>query len=80
MADFSNINQISVWIEPYTFTDNASGGTKYFGMSASFPRTDVPVWRIKKEWTVGTVTYMGFPDGNQEFKFIWDCRTSYNYL
>jgi hypothetical protein len=75
----SNINEIGVCIEPYVFTDNMSGGTKYTGTSASFANTSIDIWRIKKEWVIGTVTYMGFPDGNQEFKFIWDCRGTYTY-
>lgn len=76
----SNMGEINVCIEPYVFIDETSGVTKYTGTSASFSNTDVANWRIKKEWTCGTVTYMGFPSGCQDFKFIWDCRCTYTYL
>jgi len=80
MSDFSNIDKIDTYIEPYVFTDELSGVTKYTGMSASFADPNVSNWRIKKEWKIGSVTYMGFPSGSQEFKFIWTCRCSYTYL
>jgi hypothetical protein len=76
----SNINEINVCIEPYIFIDVISGTTKYTGTSASFTNINTPNWRIKKEWTCGTVTYMGFPNGSQDFKFIWNCRCTYTYL
>jgi hypothetical protein len=79
MADFSNIDKIDVCIEPYVFTDTI-GGVKYIGTSASFSDVTAPNWRIKKEWACTTVCYMGFPDGDQGFKFIWNCRCSYTYL
>jgi hypothetical protein len=75
----SNIDEIYLYTEPYVFTDT-SGTTKYIGTSASFADVNAKFWRIKKEWTIGTVTYMGFPNGDQDFKFIWNCRCTYTYL
>ena len=80
MADFlSNINEINVCIEPYVFTEDITGGTKYIGTSASFPIITAEVWKIKKQWLSGGTCYMGFPNGCQDFKFIWDCRGTYTY-
>jgi hypothetical protein len=33
----------------------------------------------KKKWIAGNVRYMGFPEGNQSYNFIWSGRTSYTY-
>jgi hypothetical protein len=65
-------------IQPYVFTD-VNGTTKYTGVSISFGDGSMAVWQIKKEWASGTVMLMGFPDGSQDFAFIWNNRASYTY-
>lgn len=66
-------------IQPYVFVDT-SGTTIYTGTSSSFANTNAPIWRIKKEWKSGNVTYMGYADGDQEFNNIWNCRATCTYL
>lgn len=75
----SNMNDPIIYTEPYVFVDEVSGTTKYTGTSCSFSNGGEPIWRIKKEWKVGTVTYMGFPDGSQEFAFKWNDRAILTY-
>jgi hypothetical protein len=67
-----------IYIEPYVYVDS-SGTTTYTGTSQSFSDIGAPIWKIKKEWKVGNVTYMGFPNGNQDFVFIWNNRSGYTY-
>jgi hypothetical protein len=78
MLGTTDINAQGLNIQPYVFVDT-SGATIYTGVSLSFPNGGASVWRIKKEWKVGNVTYMGFPDGDQGFTFIWNNRTGYTY-
>lgn len=74
----SNINELNVAFEPYEFYDAVTDDEIYIGSSAQ-AITTVDFWRIKKFWTVGSLTKMGFPNGNQNFKFVWDDRASYTY-
>lgn len=76
----SSINDVVVYdIEPYEFIDNVSSTTKYIGTSMSYGDGSKPVWRIKKVWVVGNVQYMGFPNGDQSYGFVWNDRALYNY-
>lgn len=67
-----------IYYEPYVFVDQ-SGTTKYIGTSQNSNNSGAAVWKIKKEWQIETVTYMGFPNGNQEFNFVWNSRATYTY-
>ncbi len=78
MADISDTPIQFIMYEPYVFTEE-SGTTKYIGTTISFTNGAAAVWKIKKEWKVGAITYMGFPDGSQEFKFVWNLRATYTY-
>jgi hypothetical protein len=66
------------YYEPYIYVDQ-SGTTKYTGTSQNSNNGGVAVWKIKKEWKVGNVTLMGFPNGSQDFIFIWNNRVGYTY-
>lgn len=66
-------------LEPYVLVDGLTGNTRYTGVSLSSGDINNPIWRIKKEWIVGNVQYMGFPEGDQSYNFIWSGRTSYTY-
>lgn len=37
-------------------------------------------WKLKKVVVAGTVTTITYAEGNTSFNFVWDNRTSYNYL
>jgi hypothetical protein len=55
--------------------------TEYFiGNSKNGVNTSKPIWRIKKIWKIGSVWHFGFPNGNEDFTFVWDNRSSsYTY-
>jgi hypothetical protein len=74
------IDDIDINIEPYVFTTDISGVTKYTGTSSGSANPNAPVWKIKKEWKIGNTWYMGFPNGKQTFEFIWNSVTTYTYL
>ena len=64
---------------PYKLVDEISTTEFYIGTSLSSSKS-TPNWSIKKIWKDETVWKFGFPDGNQNFSFIWDNRLTYNYI
>ena len=78
MLETSDFNIQKTNIEPYVLTDT-SGTTVYTAVSKSFNIKGSAIWKIKKEWQVGNIKYFGYPNGEQDFKFIWDNRETYTY-
>lgn len=74
----SDFNAIQPNYEPIVLTDTV-GTTIYTANSINANNPAAGVWRIKKEWVSGTTTQMGFPNGSQEFSFVWNNRASYTY-
>lgn len=66
-------------IEAPLLIDETSSTEYYIGTSKSFIELSKPNWRIKRIWKIGNVWRIGFPDGKQDFAFIWDDRLSYTY-
>lgn len=66
-------------IDPYVLIDELSETEIYIGTSKSFPDKSKPYWRIKRILKIGNVWQMEHPEGNQDFKFVWDDRYSYMY-
>ena len=81
MTDFAtDMNVQSYNFEPVTLIDEVSGDEFYIGVSNNGKNTSKPIWKIKKIWKDGTVWNVGFPDGDQSFKYVWDDRDSaYTY-
>jgi hypothetical protein len=81
MSDFNNFyeNPKIYNLEPYVLIDGLTGNTRYTGISLISGIINKPTWRIKKEWIVGNIQYMGFPNGDQSYDFVWSGRTSYTY-
>ena len=80
MAGFStdmNIQQYNY--HPVVLIDELSDVEFYIGYSRNFNNQSKPNWQIKRIWKVGTVWHFGFPNGNQDFKWIWDERYGYSY-
>lgn len=75
----TNMGEIPVNKESYVLTDVVDSDEIYVGTSQRGYKPDVECWRIKKLWKEDTIWYMGFPDANQSFAFIWDERKQYNY-
>jgi hypothetical protein len=60
--------------------DDVSETEIYIGVSKQGNLINKPVWQINKLEKIGTVWNTSlFPNGNQDFVFIWDNRTSYTY-
>lgn len=81
MADFNNFNDnIKIYnLEPYVLISGLTGGTRYTGISLSGGDVTKPIWRIKKEWITGNVQFMGFPNGNQSYVYVWNSGGTYTY-
>ena len=78
MLGSTDISGQALNIQPYVFID-VVGTTKYTGISISFGDGKKAVWQLKKEWASGKATLMGFPDGKQDFAYVWNNRTGYTY-
>jgi len=89
MSDFSTKQDISDYTEymqrpgfdpnHYMLVDEVSTTLYYVGTSKNSTDTSKPNWRIKKIWKIGNVWHFRFPNGNEDFKFVWNNRTSYTY-
>jgi hypothetical protein len=66
-------------IDPVTLVDEISSIEYYIGVSQNGSDANRPNWRIKKIWKDGTTWRFEFPDGRQEFKFVWNLRLTYTY-
>lgn len=81
MSDFNNFqdNTKIYDLEPYVLIDGFTGTTQYTGVSISFNDVNKLIWKIKKEWVIGNIQYMGFPDGDQSYLYAWSGRTGHTY-
>jgi hypothetical protein len=76
LVDQSTEGTTYVWIAHYP--------RPWFGADTGYRQelqTCDPIWTIKKiveddSW----VTEMFYPEGNYSSSYVWDCRTSYNYV
>ena len=66
-------------IESPLLVDEVSDTEFYIGYSNNTRYENKGNWRIKRIWKVGSVWNFGFPNGDQNFTFIWDERDSYTY-
>ena len=79
MAGNYELNIETINIESPLLIDETSSTEYYIGTSTNNRNPSMPFWKIKRIWKVGNVWKFGYPDGKQEFKFIWDDRYSYIY-
>ena len=79
MENTMNINTQQYNAEQIMLVDEMSSTEYYIGTSDNSSDQAAANWKIKRIWQIGTVWKFGFPDGNQEFKWIWDDRLSYTY-
>jgi hypothetical protein len=82
MADFNNFNDsIKLYNpEPYILLSGVTGNTKYTGISLISGDITKPTWRIKKEWVNNNVKFMGFPNGDQSYAYVWNSGGTYTYF
>lgn len=65
--------------EKTMLVDEMSSTEYYIGTSDNSSDFAAANWKIKRIWQTGSVWNFGFPDGNQEFKWVWNDRLSYTY-
>jgi hypothetical protein len=75
----NNINIQDTNKDPIVLIDELSATEYYIGTSNNFKDLSKPHWRIRRIWKIGSVWHFGYPDGNQDFKYVWDDRLSYTY-
>jgi len=83
MSDFNNFNDnVQIYDNQVsTLIDEVSTTEFYIGNSNGAKNTSAAIWKIKKIWQDGSVWNIGYPNGDQGFKFIWDDRDgAYTYL
>jgi hypothetical protein len=66
-------------IDPVKLVDVVSSTIIYIGISNNTKNTTKAVWRIQKISQIATVWNFEFPNGDQDFKYVWDLRDSYSY-
>jgi hypothetical protein len=59
--------------------DELSSIEYYVGVSKNTKNQNKANWRIKKIWKDGTTWRFEFPEGDQDFKWVWDERMTYTY-
>ena len=75
----NNINtQVDVY-DPVMLVDELSSTEYYVGWSRNTSDPAKGNWRIKRIVQIGSVWRFEFPDGRQDFNYIWDNRLSYSY-
>lgn len=65
--------------EPVRLIDELSETEIYIGESINFSDKSNDSWRIKKIIKIGNVWEFQFPNGKQDYVFIWDDRYAYDY-
>jgi hypothetical protein len=79
MSNLSESTFISY--EPVKLIDEVSTQLYYIGTSNFGNASNSAVWKIKKIEKIGNVwSLAAYPDGNQDYKFVWDERGNYNYI
>jgi len=66
-------------IDAVMLVDELTSEEYYVGVSRNTKNQGKPNWRIKKIWKDGTTWRFEFPEGDQDFKWVWDERLTYTY-
>ncbi len=79
MGQGTEFNTYQHNLESPLLVDEISSTEFYIGQSDNTNDIYKGNWRIKRIWKVGSVWNFGFPNGNQDFIFVWDERDTYTY-
>jgi hypothetical protein len=66
-------------IDAVMLVDELSSIEYYIGVSRNTKNEGKANWRIKKIWKDGTTWRFEFPEGDQDFKWVWGDRLTYTY-
>ena len=75
-----NMTDIPYDIKKPMLVDEVSSTEFYIGTSRQYSDESEPIWRIQKIWKTGNVWRFGYPDGDQNYKYIWGSRYTYTYV
>jgi hypothetical protein len=75
----TELNYQSYNVEPAQIIDELSATEYYVGQSINGSDAAASTWKIKRIWKVSTIWHIGFPNGDQDFKYVWDNRFTYTY-
>lgn len=79
MGQGTDINTIQHDFETPFLVDEVSSTEFYIGYSNNSSNRSAAHWRIKRIIQISSVWNFEFPDGNQNFVFVWDDRDTYDY-
>lgn len=79
MGQGTDINTIQHDFETPFLVDEVSSTEFYIGYSKNSSSRSAANWRIKRIVQISSVWNFEFPDGNQNFVFVWDDRDTYDY-
>jgi hypothetical protein len=75
------LNAVRTYMVPKAMRiDTPNVTTKYIGEAPLGSIESDPVWRIQKIYTLGTVQFFTWADGNEEFDNIWEDRLTLDYV
>ena len=80
ISDYTDYQQHSN-VDAVMLVDERSSTLFYIGVSKNGKDVNKPIWRIRKIRKTGTTWYVTeYPNGSQDFKFVWNSRLSYTYV
>jgi len=67
-------------MKPFVLVDEVSTTEYYVGTSNNGSITSGEIWQIKRIIKQGNVWSLAeYPNGSQEFSFVWEDRAGYSY-
>lgn len=79
MENTMDINTQQYNAEQIMIVDEISSTEIYIGTSDNSSDFGAANWKIKRILKTGSVWKFEFPDGNQEFKWVWSDKLTYSY-
>lgn len=79
MENTMDINTQQYNAEQIMIVDEISSTEIYIGTSDNSSDFSAANWKIKRILKTGSVWKFEFPDGNQEFKWVWSDKLTYSY-
>jgi len=79
MVQSTDINGQVFNLEPILLIDNLSDNEVYIGTSRGLRIENKTIWRIKRYTNVNGIRKFAYPNGKQDFNYVWNDRFTYNY-
>jgi len=79
MVQSSDFNSQVFNVEPTRIIDNLSDIEVYIGTSSGLRIESEAIWRIKRYVNINGIRKFAYPNGKQDFNYVWKDRFTYNY-